>query len=78
LFWQLNKGEFSMSKGVDFVRFVNTLHSLDFPVDRVSGSDIQTALDSGVDIQTAVLKLYKIAETKRRRQILNKNNNQEY
>jgi hypothetical protein len=67
-----------MSNGINFVEFVNNLRSLDFPVDRVSGSDIQTVLDRGIDIQTAVLELYKIAEIKRRRQILNKNNNQEY
>lgn len=67
-----------MSKGISFVEFVNTLRSLDFPVDRVSGGDIQTVLDRGLDIQTSILELYNIAETKRRRQILNKNNNQEY
>jgi hypothetical protein len=67
-----------MSNGIHFVEFVNNLRTLDFPVDRVSGSDIQTVLDRGVDMQTAILELYKIAENKRRRQILIKNNNQEY
>lgn len=67
-----------MSNGIKFVDFVNTLRSLDFPVDKVSGSDIQTVLDSDVDIQSAIVKLYNVAETKRRRQILNKNNNVEY
>lgn len=67
-----------MSKGINFVQFVNTLRSLDFPVDKVSGSDIQTVLDRGFDIQTSIVELYNIAETKRRRQILNKNNSVEY
>ena len=62
-----------MSYGIRFQNFVEELRNIGFPVDKVSGGDIQRVFETGADIKSAVLELYKIAEERRRqKQVLNR------
>lgn len=62
-----------MSYGIRFQNFVEELRIIGFPVDKVSGGDIQRVFETGADIKSAVLELHKIAEERRRqKQVLNR------
>lgn len=56
-----------MSNGKLFQLYVDELRNIGFPVDKVSGGDIQRVFDAGLDIKSAILELHKCAEYRRKR-----------
>lgn len=63
-----------MSCGMTFQQRVDTLREIGFPVDKVTGGDIQRAFESGEDIKKVVELLHRMAEDRRRaRALLNRN-----
>lgn len=62
-----------MSYGTNFQNYVDSLREIGFPVDSVTGGDIHTVFQRGLDIKAAVVQLHRISETRRRaKQSLNR------
>ena len=56
-----------MSYGLKFQQYVEELRNIGFPVDKVSGGEIQRVFDHGLDIKSAIMELHKAAENRRKR-----------
>ena len=64
--------EHTMSKGPDFMRFVEELRNIGFPVEAVSGGDIHKVWLENLPVKEAILKLHGVAENRRKSKQLNK------
>jgi hypothetical protein len=63
--------EIQMSKGPDFLKFVEELRNIGFPVEAVSGGDIHKVWMMKLTIKEAILELHGVAEHRRRSKQLN-------
>jgi hypothetical protein len=62
-----------MSYGIQFQMFVEELRGIGFPVDKVTGGDIDKVFKRKLDIPNAVIALYRISEDRKRfKQSLNR------
>lgn len=62
-----------MSHGLKFQQYVEELRDIGFPVDKVSGGDIQRVFNAGMEIKQAVVALHQAAEDRRKqKQSLNR------
>jgi hypothetical protein len=57
-----------MSIGIEFQQFVSELKAAGFPVDKVSGGDIQSAFLRRLNIREAIYELHGVAERRRKQQ----------
>ena len=55
-----------MGHGLKFQNYVEELRNIGFPVDKVSGGDIQRVFERNLDIKSAILELHMAAENRRR------------
>ena len=55
-----------MSIGPKFQQFVSDLKAVGFPVDKVSGGDIQSVFLRGLDVREAIYELHGVAERRRK------------
>jgi hypothetical protein len=69
-----NAMERIMSMGPEFLKFVEELKTVCFPVEAVSGGDIHRVWMKNLSIRDAIFELHKVAENKRRAKMLNKIN----
>jgi hypothetical protein len=55
-----------MSKGPDFLKFVEELRILGFPVEAVSGGDIHKVWMRNLTVREAIFELHSVAEDRRK------------
>jgi len=61
-----------MTEGRLFQLFVNELKAVGFPVDKVSGGDIQLAFAKCDTVRDAIYMLHGVAERRRKQKEMNK------
>ena len=61
-----------MSNGMKFIQFVEELKAIGFPIDKVSGGDIQRVFNKGLSVREAIYDLHSQAESLRKKKQLNK------
>jgi hypothetical protein len=61
-----------MSKGPNFLKFVEELRNIGFPVEAVSGGDIYKVWSKNTPVKEAIFELHGIAEKRRRAKASNK------
>lgn len=61
-----------MGNGVKFIRFVEELKEIGFPIDKVTGGDIQNAFVREGSVRDAIYYLHGQAEKRRKMKQINK------